>query len=377
MKFMGSKRLMLQNGLGQLMRTEARKKKRIVDLFSGSASVSWFAAQEFAKPVISVDMQQFAAVLAKSVIERTEELNSTLLEAIWLNATIRRLAGTASWKHAQTLDARRPNAGTWSKSARRLCAQERGTGPMWRAYGGYYYSPSQAAIFDSLSRSLPDRGPARWVCSAALLIAASQCVASPGHTAQPFSSSRTAGPFLREAWLRNPINYIRIALRELATKYARVKGTAKVANASRVAAFLNASDLVFVDPPYSGVHYSRFYHVLETLARGGCGPVSGSGRYPPPNERPISRFSQKSQSKSAIDRLLRVLSVVGCKVIVTFPSDECSNGLSGGLVIQSAETYFRIEKMLVKTRFSTLGGNGQNRGARKDTKELMLVLRPR
>lgn len=373
---MGSKRLMLQNGLGELLRAEAKRKNRIVDLFSGSGSVSWFAAQAFAKPVVSVDMQEFAAVLARSVIERTSALDPAQLESCWLDALNGHLIESRPWQTAQALDLRKPNAGTWAKEARALCSQTRGTGSIWRAYGGYYFSPSQAAVLDTLRRILPPRGPDRWVCSAALVMAASQCVAAPGHTAQPFASTRSAGPFLREAWLRNPVEYARRALTELAKKHARVKGKAKVADAVRIAAHLNESDLVFVDPPYSGVHYSRFYHVLETLARGGCGRVEGSGRYPPSRERPISLFSQKSQSAIAMGKLLSALSEVGCNVIVTFPCNQCSNGLSGAIVVQAAEKYFGIERKLVKTRFSTLGGNGQNRTARKDAKEMILVLRP-
>jgi hypothetical protein len=156
-----------------------------------------------------------------------------------------------------------------------------------------------------------------------------------------------------------------------------VRGKAKVGDAVRIARYLGESDLVFVDPPYSGVHYSRFYHVLETLARGTCGPVSGTGRYPPPSERPKSLFSQKLGAPRAIENLFQALGDRGCTVIVTFPAHECSNGLSGESVAQCAEQHFTIDRRFVKTRFSTLGGNGRNRSARCDSSEMMLVLRPR
>jgi adenine-specific DNA methylase len=171
--------------------------------------------------------------------------------------------------------------------------------------------------------------------------------------------------------------YLRRALTDLSIKCARVRGKAKVADAVRIARNLRESDLVFVDPPYSGVHYSRFYHVLETLARGTCGPVSGTGRYPPPSERPKSLFSQKLGAPRAIEHLFRTLADRGCTVIVTFPAHQCSNGLSGTGVAQCAEQHFAIDRKVIKTRFSTLGGNGHNRSARQDSSEMMLVLRPR
>jgi adenine-specific DNA-methyltransferase len=68
----------------------------------------------------------------------------------------------------------------------------------------------------------------------------------------------------------------------LASQFAQRPGTVKVADANQAARGLQESDLVFIDPPYSGVQYSRFYHVLETIADGGRGPVTEVGRYPTP-----------------------------------------------------------------------------------------------
>ena len=99
---------------------------------------------------------------------------------------------------------------------------------------------------------------------------------------------------------------------------------------------LLSDDLVIVDPPYSSVQYSRFYHVLETIARGTCGPVSGQGRYPAINERPQSSWSNKGTSQFALKMLLEKLSVTGCTVIFTFPSSETSNGLSGNAIIETS-----------------------------------------
>ncbi len=45
--------------------------------------------------------------------------------------------------------------------------------------------------------------------------------------------------------------------------HAKTKGETIVGDALQIAKTLNRSDLVFVDPPYSAVQYSRFYHVLE------------------------------------------------------------------------------------------------------------------
>src|SRR5207245_3922435 len=75
--------------------------------------------------------------------------------------------------------------------------------PITNAYGGHYYSPRQAVWIDALRANLPSREPAKTVAHAALIQAASQCAAAPGHTAQPFQPTRTAKRFIEEAWSKD------------------------------------------------------------------------------------------------------------------------------------------------------------------------------
>lgn len=379
MKYMGSKRAMLQNGLGTLLKAESYSANRVIDLFCGAASVSWFAATDLGKPVVACDLQTYSAVLAGAVIQRTKAMDSKSLVSKWLNVAERNRYKMKGWKEAVSIDNAGVNTATWRKRAQELCGS--GLAPqtslIWTKYGGHYFSPTQALSFDAMLRSMPSRKQEREVCLAAVIIAASRCAASPGHTAQPFKATRTAGKYLREAWMRDPLAYAKQALIDLCPLHAAHRGRAIVGDANVAARSLKESDLVFLDPPYSGVHYSRFYHVLETIARGRCGEVEGVGRYPPPEERPNSSYSRKDKSSNAMQRLLKTLGERGCRVIITFPKESCSNGLSGDSVEEAAEHYFEVARKSVKTRFSTLGGNTANRAARKVSDELMLVLRPK
>jgi len=377
MKYMGSKRAMLMNGLGELLRIEAKTCHRVVDLFCGSASVSWFSAQELGKPVLATDLQEYAVVLAESVIGRESPICAKQIKGIWLRRASDVRKSYSVWTKAQKLDSRGLNTAAWSKQARTLCDEKASCGGLiWRSYGGHYFSPTQALAFDAMLESLPEGYNERKVCLAAAIIAASKCVAAPGHTAQPFRASRTAAKFLREAWLRDPFHYAMEALNMLCHKHALRRGEAKVGDANIIATELNENDLVFVDPPYSGVHYSRFYHVLETIARGRCGNVEGVGRYPPSSERPMSRYSRKRESTQAMKELLSKLSSRGCKVIVTFPAGECSNGLTGSNVERMAKALFHVERKVIISCFSTLGGNNHYRKARSVGKEMILMLSP-
>lgn len=375
LKYMGSKRSMLRNGLGDVLAAEAEAAPRIVDLFCGAGSVSWFAATELGKVVRACDLQLYAVTLVNAVVRRTSVTGVRHLEETWICKAKRSRARLDGWREAKDLDSREHEVLSWRRDAQALCSESvSARSVVSKYYGGHYFSPTQALSLDALRRSLPKRKGQRELCLAATIIAASKCVAAPGHTAQPFKPTSGGSKYLEEAWRRDPFHYAREALRMLAAMHARVLGNATVWDANRMAGWVRHDDLVFVDPPYSDVQYSRFYHVLETIARGSCSPVDGVGRYPPQRERPVSAYSRKTESKAALRSLLTKLAEKECKVIVTFPDTVCSNGLSGDDIAEVAAQMFRIRRRSIQSRFSTLGGSSENRGGRLERSELMLIL---
>lgn len=259
---------------------------------------------------------------------------------------------------------------------------EKQRGALTAAYGGHYFSAKQITWIEALRKTLPRSGPARHVALAALIQSASQCVASPGHTAQPFQPTRSARRFLQEAWSRNIVRRTKANFQQIAKIASRQMGSAKRVDANIAARSLKDTDVVFIDPPYSGVHYSRFYHVLESISANQCGVVFGVGRYPAPHLRPRSKYSIQTEAKGALDQLLRIISSRGSKVILTFPNHKCSNGLSGYLVQKIAARHFHVKKKTVASRFSTLGGTSSGntviggRDARRQARELVLTLSP-
>ena len=280
-----------------------------------------------------------------------------------------------TWRAAQDAKTGHSNIAQFVKASRDLCSQVADSGPIWTSYGGHYFSPSQAATIDAMLEALPEQEPVRTVCLAATIASGSLCAASPGHTAQPFQPTRGAARYIVEAWAKDPLVVGRRALRQICPRRANVAGEAAVGDAVSVASILSSSDLVIVDPPYSGVQYSRFYHVLETIARGRASPVMGTGRYPPIKSRPQSSFSRPSQSIQALCTLLENLSRARATVIFTFPAGPSSNGLSGDIVTEISSRFFNVEEQRVIGRFSTLGGNNTNRSARSEAEELVLLMR--
>ena len=378
MKFMGSKRSMLRNGLGTILHARASSAERVADLFTGSAAVAWYLAESTDTPVMAFDLQHFAVSLAGAVLSRDAPVNGQDMWFRWQKRAEKWRAESGFDAIATKLhtDALVLPILTATHQAREACsvAQEL---PIVTAYGGYYFSPLQALQLDSLRQTLPSRNDWRSVALAALVMAASQCAAAPGHTAQPFKPTETAEPYLRDAWSRKVLDRTKAAVELIAARRSKAVGSSSVADALSAAAQLTEGDLAFVDPPYSEVQYSRFYHVLETVALGRCSPVTGEGRYPPFAERPHSDFCLVTKSEEALDALLRQLSSTRVTTVLTFPEDDCSNGLSGKTVKAVGSKYFDVHETVVLGTFSTLGGNLVNRSARRySTRELILELIP-
>lgn len=372
---MGSKHSLLSNGLGRLIVEESRHARRVVDLFCGGSSIAWFSAENTNLPVLATDLQQYAVALAGSVVKRTKTLDAVEIAKNWFDAVNNFREGSENWHMARRLDSTQIDMAQYVKASRSLCNRSVGLGPIWRAYGGYYFSPSQAATIDAMICTLPLQEPMRTVCLAATISSGSHCAASPGHTAQPFQPTRGATKYIAEAWSKDPLEVARRSLELICSRRARAAGETLVGDAVTIASTLLESDLVIVDPPYSGVQYSRFYHVLETIARGEEEPVTGRGRYPPLSRRPQSAFSRPSESREALAELLGNLSRARTTVLFTFPVGESSNGLSGDIVTNISSNFFDVQERRVAGRFSTLGGNNANRAARSKSEELILVMR--
>jgi adenine-specific DNA-methyltransferase len=375
-KYMGSKTAMLRNGLGELLNEQVPGKSRFFDLFCGSGSVAGHVAQQFAVPVFAGDLQKYAVVLAAAQVEQILIFCSRSVWSQWQqnafswlgkNIGILELALKLSKLEGSSCSMRNTVG-----RAREFCGELPAVFELSRAYGGYYYSPFQAMHLDALRFSLPKKNST--AALAALISAASTCAASPGHTAQPFGTKDSALPHLAAAWLKDLTASVQKEFEKNSSRIAKLKGTALQSDAIRLTEKMKEGDIAFIDPPYSEVQYSRFYHVLEAIALGTVGEVSGSGRYVPLLQRPQSKFCRSTQSISAFEELMQKVAASGADALVTFPAGRASNGLSGTRVEEISDEYFRVKKRKITSTFSTLGGNAILRSARQATTELVLHL---
>ena len=370
MKYMGSKRVMLQNGLGKLLIKMASESNRVFDPFCGSGIVTWYLSENCDRKVIAGDLQEYSIVMANALLLRDRPLTATEFKLLdeWSHLPDGFYTPVSYSKVGEP-------EGENIYHERIRCSES--NDPITRAYGGYYFSFVQAQIIDQLLKNLPTEPKLESIALAALIEAASVCVAAPGHTAQPFRPTEKGLLAINDAWKRDPLVYIRRTIADLGRRHSKKIGEAKVSNAIDLLNDLTENDLVFLDPPYSSVHYSRFYHVLETIARKKPVETSGAGRYPPSIERPVSEFSKASTSLKATESVLRKISEAGAKAVFTFPAVETSNRLSGKIIEQVSKEYFNVKVCSNSTNFSTLGGNNDIRPARKRTNELYIKMLPK
>lgn len=350
---------------------------RFVDLFAGAGSVSHYVSENIEIPVLSSDLQHYSRYLVGSITERDYSINVRDFSDDWLNVVRDALVSDPVY---QSLSVDVANLTLPSVTQARILSSRSDVGFfISRHYGGHYYSSQQAYVLDVLYKHLPDDPIEFKTAMAILLRAASACAASPGHTAQPFQPTSRLIPHIQQAWSRDVLSECDRQLRILGPRHALKLGEARTCGASLVVQEVNAGDLVFCDPPYSAVQYSRFYHVLEGIARGGWSNVDGAGRAPNREDRASSDYSRKSKARVAMSGLLRGLSEKKCKVILTFPSAQASNGLSGEDIAEMAREDWHVSRIEVNSNHSTLGGSSgeDGRGGRRSVKESVVLLKPR
>lgn len=381
LKYMGSKISMLNAGLSNIIAESLDlKPRRFVDLFSGSGAVARWVAQNHSVPVDSVDSQLYAKVLGAAIIERDEKASASVLND-WIMSSqdlyLKRSRGMPPLPD-EVLD----RDAVYRQRAEVEVIDLPGF--IARDYGGHYFSINQGIAFDCLLENLPDSRPERLVALAAVIESASSCAASPGHTAQPFQPTTNLVKHIDDAWRRDPFVFVARKADAFARRYALTSGGKAFQRDALVFAKdeVAARSVVFCDPPYSEVQYSRFYHVLEGIARGGWDEVYGAGRAPLGVDRFSSSFSSRRGSTAAFGELFRSLAEKSATVILTFPNHECSNGQSAESLVSLAQEWFSVSSTAVEVSHSSLGASPASRGKRgnrvprRDVKESVLLLSP-
>lgn len=131
---------------------------------------------------------------------------------------------------------------------------------------------------------------------------------------------------------------------------------------------LQPGTIIYADPPYSSVHYSRFYHVLETLVRYDNPKVEYKGRYK--ESRYQSPFDQRTKVKQAFEKLFSRIDQQQCHLLLSYsdnailPLSELQNLTHNVLGNHYEHTFYSKNYQHMKM--------GRNDVARLDVHEVLL-----
>lgn len=385
-----------------------RPDRPFLDVFCGLCSVGGAMAHT-RRRVIGNDVQTYAAHIARCLLATketppsTDELRVALSRSYFHNQSrlLQRFgASVAEEKRILATGDRwayRKAYSNWQHAANSLdVATELATIRQTKRSAPYrlatlsfawgYFGLKQAIAIDSIRYAIDRARAARRLSSSkadwalvALLQAASCASASPGHFAQYLqpSSDEAVVRILRQRrrniW--HQFLHEAKALKPYGTAAWRAHNSVMQADALEIWDDLdrmNCRDwIIYADPPYSKDHYSRYYHVLETLTRYDHPDASGKGRYRP--DRFATPFSLKTCVETAMDDLCCAVAERSSMLILSYPSNGLLNAECGVDPGELLRKHFRrvTLRMRLATSHSTLGA--RHGKARNPVDELLWV----
>jgi adenine-specific DNA methylase len=407
-QYLGSK-LRVVDAITSIAREIVAPGSSVTDLFAGSSVVAQSLARAGFRTT-AIDTQTYATIFCRALLgvkrapKETIDAEPVLAAAARLRKTIAR-----DWLIWQEREDTRISAGDGA-GLRKLDAEL----PLaWRRgqfvadreaalasfYAGSYFGVRQALDLDTIRAAIaasPDLKPGTWqhaAATTALMHATSLAVHSAGkHFAQPLKGRAANAHFLNARLLSDRTLNIPDLF---AVGCAAVNNAAPCADEGHVAltgeaenylAVKRGHSLHYLDPPYTAQQYSRFYHILETIATAARPSLPydappSSGLYP--SDRYKSAFSSRRKAPIALAQLLsRIADERGSAIISYSISARGSDGnermISLEELLAASHDAFgpkRVELVDLEHRYRQFNSS-DNANASRNDKEVLLVCKP-
>jgi len=374
-QYLGSK-MRLVSDIGNQMNELAQGNGLYADLYAGSGVVTHHLAQN--NNVLAVDTQHYSASILRALLssEQTEFGNKSLdrLENAFRTISSKLSAALEDLIGAESLAFAKANSGTSkllstiieegsieaslyrrvkSKVVRsaidsslrrlnRLDPNKRFT--IVRYFGGAYFSYQQAIDLEALSVAISQQSSSRQrALRGVLLSVASSIACTVGKQfAQPLrlmKSDGTATAVLLKRALRDRQSDIWTEYQTWASRWSHATSS-RLANSSNIVHQGDAAKTIatceqkiaaaYADPPYTIDHYSRFYHVLDTISRQDAPGIqlTGDGKplrglYRP--DRYQSPFCIPSQVSGAFESLFHEISLKRIPLLLSYSDFEADS----------------------------------------------------
>jgi adenine-specific DNA-methyltransferase len=355
----------------------------ILDLFAGSATLAGAIGNQVS--FISNDIQEYSSILARAYLDRTENIPSAQdilddAENIATSTIAKLELYIPKYNNIENID----NFNVIETLQQNFLYSK--FNHRWhlflKNYSGTWWSAEQCIWIDSL-REVAEKYKNDNVYSkilAALMYAMAYCSQGTGHYAQ-----------YRDAKTQSSMNDILIYRKKSIKKFFEKKfiELSYYNNINiRDYSFNHTSDdyltslrkfsegTVYADPPYCFVHYSRFYHLLETLVLYDYPSLQEKkgqvvkGRYR--ENRHQSPFCIKSKVEQAFDSLFKEVKANSSSLVLSYSN---TGMISLEKLLLLAEKYWKnseISLIEIDHQHMTLGRQGTRY---RDVKECMLLVK--
>ena len=242
-------------------------------------------------------------------------------------------------------------------------------------FSGGYLGLRQSAQVDSIRYALDllhsvgklDKCQHRWLCLA-LCQAVSKVSTTTGHFAQYLrikekTKKRFVAQRCRSVW-REWLRAI-FELSPVGTRAWRMRNRVFKEDATELLDLLHMRGkrpaVVYADPPYTSDHYSRYYHLYETLLLYDYPPSASKGRYRP--DRFVSSYSLRTEVGAAMEHLIASCAQIGSCLVLSYPEHGLLPDSRNAITALIRKHFGDINKIVCLDHFhSSLGGaRGQDK----------------
>lgn len=355
----------------------------ICDLFAGSCSLAGAIGNQL--PIISNDIQEYSSILAKTYLTDWND-NKITIDSVIEQAKAYHLV------HYKDIieDYKYPSNPTLEefneveKKAQNLIVQEFDN--EWhlftKNYSGTWWSMEQCTWIDSLRKAISDfsNSPIYNSLLCSLMYAAAYNSQGTGHYAQyRDANTLSAMKDIKIYRDKNILSYFEKKAKDTLAQLpsAPSKFDHQIMSVDYLECLKNLKDCtIYADPPYCFVHYSRFYHALETLVLYDYPEIQlkngeiVKGRYR--IDRHQSPFCIKTQVGTAFDDMFSLIHENNCSLALSY-SDTGMISIKD--IKDLALKYFdkkQISIMSMDYSHMTMGRKGDRK---RDVKEKLLLIK--
>lgn len=385
----------------------ASHKAHVVDLFTGTTVVAQALASDGYK-VTAVDTQSYAETFGNALLGVDRTSGETIIFEQLSEKFDQKMATADYAQWSEAMEREDKAVADQDVSALRLLYEELPLSwrsqrfsskvpPMTSVYAGNYFGIRQTLTLDMLhsmcTQLVADKRLSLWQQAAAktaIMHAASIAVHSAGkHFAQPLKTTSDNARFLNRRLLSDRRESIVRRFEEGCQSVSSIPFYTHDAHrsvrgaAESVVGDIGTQQLYYLDPPYTAQQYSRFYHLLETLADDGVPKIPAdapitSGLYP--ENRYKSAFSARSKAPAAFASLVGAIAKQGASAIISYSASSASSNGNARMVslpelLEICVGAFgkkRVDCLTMGHRYRQFN-NTENSNSKRDDKEVLIL----